>query len=222
MEQAMESAKSLSGGGELIEKANRLRSEIAELQRQKDARRHSELERNASQKISQLILEYADIMKLSRDSGMPELSIKDLGLRFCSEKGKKNWLWQIGSGQNWMGYHLATILALHEYFLNLQKCPVPSFLVIDQPTQVYCPSPNPEKEREKEERQWHVALSEEADGVRRIFETLAQAVTRTKGRLQILITEHAEQSMWKGLGGIKLVEIWRGNNDFLIPKAWLD
>ena len=120
-----------------------------------------------------------------------------------------------------MGYHLSTMLALHEYFLNLDNCPVPNFLIIDQPTQVYCPTPKAEKETEEAEKLWQVALEEETEGVRCIFQTLSEAVIRSKGKLQILITEHAEKSMWSGLSGIKLVEVWRGENDFLIPKEWL-
>jgi hypothetical protein len=44
---------------------------------------------------------------------------------------------------------------------------------------------------------------------------------RTSGKFQVLITEHAQKSMWDGLGGIELAEAWRGKNDFLIPREWL-
>ena len=39
-----------------------------------------------------------------------------------------------------MGYHLATMLALHEYFASRTENPVPNFLIVDQPSQVYFPS----------------------------------------------------------------------------------
>lgn len=41
-----------------------------------------------------------------------------------------------------MCYHLATLLGLHEYFLSLPLTKnnyIPSFLVLDQPSQVYFP-----------------------------------------------------------------------------------
>jgi hypothetical protein len=41
----------------------------------------------------------------------------------------------IGSGENWLGYHLAAHLALHEHFRDHQR-PVPRFLFLDQPSQV--------------------------------------------------------------------------------------
>ncbi len=221
IEQALESVTFLESGGELVKRANQLRAEMDELKRRVDSKRQAGLKRDAGKRISQLIQEYAAILKLERVAGVPELNFRDLGLRFTSEKGIKNWLWQLGSGENWMGYHLSTMLALHEYFLNLDNCPVPNFLIIDQPTQVYCPTPKAEKETEEAEKLWQVALEEETEGVRCIFQTLSEAVIRSKGKLQILITEHAEKSMWSGLSGIKLVEVWRGENDFLIPKEWL-
>ena len=38
----------------------------------------------------------------------------------------------IGSGQNWVGYHLITLLALHKWFVEMKR-PVAQFLFIDQP-----------------------------------------------------------------------------------------
>ncbi|QTI49364.1 hypothetical protein JYK04_07236 [Streptomyces nojiriensis] len=37
-----------------------------------------------------------------------------------------------------MGYHVATMLSLHERFYE-QGSPVPRFLILDQPSQVYSP-----------------------------------------------------------------------------------
>jgi hypothetical protein len=48
-------------------------------------------------------------------------------------------LQRIGSAANWIGYHLATHLALHQFFVENDR-PVPRFLMIDQPTQAFYPS----------------------------------------------------------------------------------
>jgi len=48
-------------------------------------------------------------------------------------------LQRIGSAANWIGYHLATHLALHQFFVE-SGLPVPRFLMIDQPTQAFYPS----------------------------------------------------------------------------------
>jgi hypothetical protein len=48
-------------------------------------------------------------------------------------------LQRIGSAANWIGYHLATHLALHQFLVQNDR-PVPRFLMIDQPTQAFYPS----------------------------------------------------------------------------------
>ncbi|MCL6612373.1 MAG: DUF3732 domain-containing protein [Peptococcaceae bacterium] len=52
---------------------------------------------------------------------------------------REDFLWEIGSGANWMGHHIATLLALHDHLAGLNWNAVPQFLVIDQPSQVYFP-----------------------------------------------------------------------------------
>lgn len=52
---------------------------------------------------------------------------------------------QLGSGSNWVGVHLITYFALHYFFINAKR-PVPRFLFLDQPSQVYFPSELDEKE----------------------------------------------------------------------------
>ena len=45
---------------------------------------------------------------------------------------------EMGSAANWLGSHLITMFGLHKYFINNNR-PVPSFLFLDQPSQVYFP-----------------------------------------------------------------------------------
>lgn len=44
-----------------------------------------------------------------------------------------------GGGENHLAYHLSTILGLHRFAVQNDR-PIPRFLMIDQPTQVYFPS----------------------------------------------------------------------------------
>jgi Protein of unknown function (DUF3732) len=46
---------------------------------------------------------------------------------------------RMGSGENWVGYHLIAHLALHHWFVQRAR-PVPRFLFLDQPSQVYFPA----------------------------------------------------------------------------------
>ena len=48
-------------------------------------------------------------------------------------------LYRMGSGENWVGYHIVTYLALAKWFIE-QERPVGRFIFFDQPTQVYFPS----------------------------------------------------------------------------------
>lgn len=44
---------------------------------------------------------------------------------------REDFLWEIGSGSNWLSYHVSMTLALQQFFLTLPHSPVPSFLVFD-------------------------------------------------------------------------------------------
>lgn len=52
---------------------------------------------------------------------------------------------QLGSGSNWVGVHLIAYFALQRFFVNANR-PVPRFLFLDQPSQVYFPSELDEKQ----------------------------------------------------------------------------
>lgn len=52
---------------------------------------------------------------------------------------------QLGSGSNWVGVHLIAYFALHNHFIKSNR-PVPRFLFLDQPSQVYFPSELDEKQ----------------------------------------------------------------------------
>ena len=45
---------------------------------------------------------------------------------------------EMGSGSNWLGAHLISLLGLHKFFASNGR-PVPGFLFLDQPSQVYFP-----------------------------------------------------------------------------------
>lgn len=135
-------------------------------------------------------------------------------------RSRKDYLWEIGSGANWMGYHISTLLALHEYFLSLNISPVPNFLVIDQPSQVYFPErwpgdldpKNPSKLPEE-------PSSDDIERVNKIFRTLSEGLSRTKNKLQLLVIEHADEITWQGIKDINLVDRWRDGRA-LIPQDW--
>ena len=164
---------------------------------------------------------------------------KYLGIKIEDElSGKSTFLNKIGSGSNYMCYHLATMLGLHKYFNELSSENkinyVPSFLVLDQPSQVYYPDKIEEIEKLEEKELNNELNSEESEDIentKKIFEVCSDFMNDTDNNVQIIILEHAGESNWKGLDNIHLVEKWRGSDkdnvyskDFnaLIQKEWLE
>lgn len=173
--------------------------------------------RKAKKKITDAISFYAEIFKAENYAELIQFSEKDLTLTFVSDTGRTDALYEIGSGSNFMAYHIATILAFHEFFLSKGKHPTPNFIFLDQPTQVYFP----ETDVEISEK------SEDVIRVRRIFEVLNEAVKRTKNQLQIIILEHVGDYAWTGFENIIKVKRWREdepdeNDRALIPNSWFD
>ncbi len=149
------------------------------------------------------------------------LNTRELTLQFKRLSGRTDFLWEVGSGQNWVGYHIAGMLALHEHFMALSNNPVPNFLIIDQPSQVYFPEAWPAMEVAPNGRA-EMGNSTDIDGVRRIFQALSQFMTSVAGQFQILVTEHAGSITWDGIPHVHLAGNWRkGHDQFLVPDSWI-
>ncbi len=122
----------------------------------------------------------------------------------------------LGSAENWLGCHLITHLALHRHFRE-QNRPVPGFLVLDQPTQVYYPpdlDPHADKGVESlpDDDRRKVAL---------MFQVIFKAVADIAPDFQIIITDHADLLADQTFQDC-IVEKWRGPGKALIPASWYD
>lgn len=145
------------------------------------------------------------------------LNIDELTISVTSQR-RVDHLSEIGSGSNWLSYHLAIMLGLHQFFLRSESSVVPSFLAIDQPSQVYFPR--------------HIGISQDASGedpqlrdedtvaVRKAFMVMAEVVKETKGRLQLIVLDHAPETVWGGIENVHRVDEWRGGSK-LVPQDWL-
>jgi hypothetical protein len=156
------------------------------------------------------------LLDAERPNDPIQLMESELTIRVRGE-GRDDFLWEIGSGSNWLSYHVAVTLGLQEYFLRLNDCPVPNFLVYDQPSQVYFPRRLAERDGEqKEEPIWQ---DQDVEAVRHIMNGMASAIVHTNSRLQIIVLDHASESVWGGLPLVHLVEDWREGRA-LIPADW--
>lgn len=141
---------------------------------------------------------------------IPELTVKII------RGTRDDYLWEIGSGANWLAYHVAVTLALQGYFLRLPHHPVPGLLIYDQPSQVYFPARRTESlTADVPEPEWR---NEDVVAVRKVFALFDQVIKRTEGRMQIIVLDHADEEVWGELENVPRVEEWRGRG--LVPSAW--
>lgn len=122
-----------------------------------------------------------------------------------------------GGGENHLAYHLSALLALH-LFAAQNNRPIPRFLLIDQPTQVYFPS-----EQIYRNADGSVQKTEEdadLDAVRRLFELLLKFTQEDVPGFQLIVTEHANlREQWFQDA---LVEGPWTKPPALVPEDWLD
>ena len=106
---------------ELRQRVNLLETEISQAGVEAKTNRALDAIRSNAEKL----LPFLD---LERPNDPISLSIADLTIRVGGAE-RYDYLWEIGSGSNWLSYHLAVTLGLQQFFLNLRDSPVPSFIV---------------------------------------------------------------------------------------------
>lgn len=222
VEQALENVQASRSDGELRNKIDLLSKRIAELRRELDPSSQRARLVAAIDKVSWRISHYAEALRLEHAGENVKVNSKELTLQFAPLSGRTDYLWEVGSGQNWVGYHIAGMLALHEHFISLGNSPVPRFLIIDQPSQVYFPEAWPEMDQLPSREGDHAGENSDIEGVRRIFMILSAFMDSVKGRFQIIVTEHAGAITWNGISNVHVVGNWRkGHDDFLVPDEWI-
>jgi hypothetical protein len=120
-----------------------------------------------------------------------------------------------GGGENHLAYHLSALLALH-LFAAKNKRPIPSFLLIDQPTQVYFPSEQVYKDADGSVQR--TEADADLDAVRRLFELLLRFTQEDNPGFQLIVTEHANlRDQWFQEA---LVEQPWTKPPALVPEDW--
>lgn len=117
---------------------------------------------------------------------------------------------QMGSGANWVSYHLLIHFALHQHFIQTNR-PIPHFLIIDQPTQVYFP---PEKDINND---GIIQVNSDEIAVKKMFDFIINRTNSLNSNFQVIITDHAYLNEENFKNHVR--EVWR-NGEKLIPKEW--
>jgi hypothetical protein len=116
--------------------------------------------------LSRDMSEWAKVLRLEHSEHPLRLDLKRLTVVADREDGPIP-MERMGSGENWVGYHMITHFALHKWFVSHNRA-IPRFLLIDQPSQVYFP----------EDRDWEQSgerLSEDREAVSRITNLLLRS-----------------------------------------------
>jgi len=122
------------------------------------------------------------------------------------------YLSEIGSAENWLGYNLITYFSLHLYFTR-NKRPIPNFIILDQPSQVYYPPEQfPSSNGSVDQLE-----SKDQKSVNRFYQLFFDVVKLMDPDLQIIVTDHAKLDSEEFVNSI--VEEWRGGLK-LIPAEW--
>ncbi|OXX23618.1 DUF3732 domain-containing protein [Vibrio sp. V08_P9A1T1] len=167
---------------------------------------------------SQLSCIADDMTKWARALGLEHsqhpirLDPKDLTVVAETAKGRTP-LYRMGSGANWVGYHLVTYIALAKWFIE-QERPVPNFVFFDQPTQVFFPS-----DMKGVGSISDIEKDEDREAVVKMFKWLTEVSRELAPHLQIIVTDHADiDEDWFQECTVK--PKWRGQNA-LIPHEWV-
>lgn len=216
LEQALVTLDRSEEGSELADEIARIQTQISALRRIYSEQQVNAKKANALRMVENIAAQIIPLLDAEWPNAPIELLTDDLTIRVINSD-RKDYLWEIGSGANWLAYHVAITLALQRFFLEQPGHPVPSFLIYDQPSQVYFPrgfdgesKPLPGRTRD-----------EDIAAVRAVFKTIGAEVVRAKGRLQAIILDHAGPDVWGEIEGVTLAEQWR--NDFaLVPLHWIN
>lgn len=205
----LESLPDLPDTKALEEQTQRLRDQSAALEEALSDERVRERIDSITSILGRRMTDWARELDLEHSKFPLRLDIRKLTIVADTADGPVT-MDRMGSGENWVGYHLIAHLALHEWFTERGR-PVPRFLFLDQPSQVYFP---PEKDIDGS-----MGMVEEDDrqAVVRMFQFVFNVVNELTPGLQVVITEHADiKEDWYQSA---IVERWRGGLK-LVPEEW--
>ncbi|WP_395443251.1 DUF3732 domain-containing protein [Caulobacter sp. UC70_42] len=205
----LENARTVTADEGLELAIARARAELAELEQLLDQEALEERLTTALGLVGRDITKYARALDLEHGENTLRLDRKNLTVVADTIDGPLA-LPQIGSGENWVGYHVAAHLALHGLF-RARKRPVPAFLMLDQPSQVHYPP-------DRDVGEIDGKSDEDQAAVARLYRLLFDYCDEHHPDMQIIVMDHVEllQDWFRD----STVQRWRDNIK-LVPVSWL-
>ncbi|WP_428910709.1 DUF3732 domain-containing protein [Niallia sp. Krafla_26] len=190
-----------------------LESIISDITARLDRENTEELTDSILNIIGTQMTKWAEYLQLEHSSFPYRLDLKNLTIVADTDE-RPIPMFRMGSGENWLGCHLIALLALHKFFINKSR-PIPGFLVLDQPTQVYFP---PEIYNNLQGDVTEIA-DEDSIAVKRMYDLLFDVCEELYPDFQIVVLDHANLNDIKFQNSL-IEEPWR-NGNALIPSSWL-
>ena len=154
--------------------------------------------------ISKYMCDYAAELNMENPKALYSLDMKRLTVYETTETERTR-LGVLGGGSNWLKCHIFTFFALHRFFVENQR-PIPRFLFLDQPSQVFFPNDDTKESVDMEE-------------IKLIYRFIADRVTDLKGKLQVIVVDHADLN--EDWFQKSIVEKWSVDGKKLVPDEWI-
>lgn len=169
--------------GEARMQVDLLEKRLAERERQHEERRLSVLNR-----VSEQMTAGARELDLEHSEWPFRFDLRGL-TAVADRPGHPIPMERMGGGENHLGCHLTTLLALHRVFVEDSR-PLPRFLILDQPSQNYFVSPS--RYTDLNGTVSDMAASDaDWEAIQRLFSFVFRFCKGMKGEFQLIVLEHA-------------------------------
>jgi hypothetical protein len=160
--------------------------------------------------IGRYMTTYSERLELEHRGSQLRLDIRNLTVVADTLDGPVP-LMRMGSGENWVGYHVLAHLALHKWFRQKGR-PVPGFLIFDQPSQAHYP---PDRDADGS---IDALADEDQTAVLQLFKLISDAAAELAPDLQIIVMDHAD--LKRDWFEAAVTERWR-KGAMLVPPDWV-
>jgi hypothetical protein len=212
--QYVETAATAGSGSELSKAVEAARAKVAALERDLDIETVQERLNAFLNIIGRYMTAYSEDLELEFRGSQLRLDIRNLTVVADTLEGPVS-LFRMGSGENWVGYHVLAHLALHKWFRQKDR-PVPGFIIFDQPSQAHYP---PERDADGS---IDALADEDRTAVLQLFQLISDAAVEIAPNLQILVMDHAD--LKRDWFESAIVERWRRGekHENLVPPSWTE
>ena len=212
----LETMQAITETSDLREKVKKAKDLVDYYEKQLDIDEVEEMKTSILNRISQQMTQLARQLKLEHSEFPYRLDLKKLTV-VADRTGRPIPMERIGGAENHLGCHLICHLSLHKHFL-IENRPVPGFLVLDQPTQVYFPSKKAYLALEGKSPDELTGAEADIVAVNRMFDMLFRACEELSPSFQLIVLEHAnlEDPRFQK----SLIEPPWTEERALVPKQW--